>query len=168
MNKIIRILPFVLVGFVLFLPNFNSAQAYCSDTCAPYGETQCADSTHFQTCGYFEYDGCRTWSDAQSCGAGQTCQSGECVEEETYCSDECAPYGETQCSDSTHFQTCGYFEYDECRTWSNSQSCGAGQICQAGGCITEPDCTSHYEKRCYNGDSYWYDSCGHRETKYQD
>jgi hypothetical protein len=29
----------------------------------------------------------------------------------------------------------------------------------------EEACESHHEKRCYNGDVYWYDSCGNREDR---
>ncbi|MFW5884841.1 MAG: hypothetical protein ACOCUF_01240 [Patescibacteria group bacterium] len=33
--------------------------------------------------------------------------------------------------------------------------------------VEEP-CTSHDHKKCYNGDAYWYDSCGNREEKVDD
>jgi len=35
-------------------------------------------------------------------------------------------------------------------------------------CDCKPDCVSEDEKRCYNGDVYWYDDCGDREDKYED
>ena len=29
-------------------------------------------------------------------------------------------------------------------------------------------CVSHYSRKCYSGDVYWYDSCNHREEKKED
>ncbi len=34
--------------------------------------------------------------------------------------------------------------------------------------VQEPDCTSHANYSCYDGDLYWYDSCGNKEDKKQD
>lgn len=35
------------------------------------------------------------------------------------------------------------------------------------GCNECDSCISHYERRCYNDDVYWYDSCGNREGRYE-
>jgi len=45
-------------------------------------------------------------------------------------------------------------------------SCDYG--CEDAKCNPPPPCISHHEKKCYNDDVYWYDSCGDREERYQD
>ena len=46
------------------------------------------------------------------------------------------------------------------------EKCEEGYSCVDGECVEE--CESHYEKRCYEGDVWWYDSCGNREEKYEE
>jgi hypothetical protein len=58
---------------------------------------------------------------------------------------------------------CGYWTI--CGETVNCGGCAHDQSCDSGVC--EDDCESHDEKRCYNDDVYWYDSCGHRESRYK-
>lgn len=69
-----------------------------------------------------------------------------------------------------------------CGSWTN-QGCGANDCslsqmyqtrsCTPSGCDTESqciddtscDCSSHAGYNCYNGDVYWYNSCGNMEEK---
>jgi hypothetical protein len=54
----------------------------CADECAYEGQTKCYDSTHKQACGNYDSDCCLEWSSAQSCGSGQTCQNGSCINQQ--------------------------------------------------------------------------------------
>jgi len=58
---------------------------------------------------------------------------------------------------------CGYWTI--CGATVNCGGCGDDLSCDSGVC--QDDCESHDEKRCYNDDVYWYDSCGHRESRYK-
>ena len=40
--------------------------------------------------------------------------------------------------------------------------------CADGKCNSQETCTPHASKKCYNGDVYWYDSCGAREGRFDD
>ena len=51
----------------------------CWDECSYDGKRECTDSTHYRTCGNYDSDYCLEWSSSQSCGAGKTCQDGQCV-----------------------------------------------------------------------------------------
>lgn len=48
---------------------------------------------------------------------------------------------------------------------TSSSHCGSNETCSSGQCVS---CTSHYKKKCYVGDVYYYDSCDNREEKYDD
>ena len=82
------------------------------------------------------------------------------------CSDECDYMGQTRCYDANFAQTCGNYDSDSCLEWSSPQNCGANHVCENGTCVEE--CTSHYTKKCYANDLYWYNSCNDREEKYQE
>ncbi len=61
------------------------------------------------------------------------------------------------------FSGCVYHPQDDRwvdtgNTRDNQDLCPAGQNCQNGVC----GCVSEYSRDCYNGDAYWYDSCGNR------
>jgi len=71
------------------------------------------------------------------CGAGETCCSSDsapvCTQAQS-CDDLCSQSGLRECTDSTHFWTCGNYDSDSCLEWSSSQACGAGQTCSNGEC----------------------------------
>ncbi|OGY22169.1 MAG: hypothetical protein A2126_00575 [Candidatus Woykebacteria bacterium GWB1_45_5] len=54
------------------------------------------------------------------------------------CSDECSPSGAKQCTDGTHYKTCGNYDTDSCLEWSSSTSCPAGQTCSGSGVCSAP------------------------------
>ncbi len=48
---------------------------------------------------------------------------------------------------------------------TDGTSCGTNKMCQNGFCVESGTCESHYEKKCYQDDVYWYDSCDNREER---
>ena len=93
-------------------------------------------------------DGC-----GGSCGtcAGATlCEQGACV-----CPAECAPEGKKECTDDTHYRTCGDLNSDDCLEWTTS-ACTGGDTCHGEGiCDCAPSCAG---KEC--GDNGCGGSCG--------
>ncbi len=79
------------------------------------------------------------------------------------CNDECFEIGDKQCADDG-YQVCGE-DSDGCLVWSSTVNCDSDETCSYGACVEE--CTSNYEKKCHDGDVYWYDSCGTRESQYK-
>ena len=55
----------------------NQCVPVCSNQCSS-GQKQCSNSTAYQTC-VQNASGCWVWSNANSCSAGQTCSSGNCI-----------------------------------------------------------------------------------------
>ncbi|MGY4884185.1 MAG: right-handed parallel beta-helix repeat-containing protein, partial [Nanobdellota archaeon] len=55
----------------------------CTNSCSQLGLTECASSTYFRTCDNYDDDSCLEWGGLTSCGSGETCEGGECVEENT-------------------------------------------------------------------------------------
>jgi len=49
------------------------------------------------------------------------------------CSNDCSPSGSKQCTDSTHYKTCGNYDSDSCLEWSSTSSCPSGQTCSGSG-----------------------------------
>jgi len=66
----------------------------------------------------------------------------------TYCSGS-----SSSCSGTTSYSS-----------WTTYESCSSSQKCQNNDCVSA--CTSNYEKKCYSGNVYWYDSCGNRGDLY--
>ena len=142
----------------------NFVYADCSDNCyseCSYGQRACAGTTGYKVCSNFDCDPCYEWSSTYSCCSDKVCNNGYCV---AACTDECS-YGDRRCYDSG-YQVCSNFDSDSCYEWSSTYSCGSGKTCSNGQCVTT--CTSHSYKQCYAGDVYWYDSCGDKESKYED
>jgi hypothetical protein len=97
---------------------------------------------------------CTSWT-SQGCGGGcaltelrftRTCTpSGcdittKCVADVTCgaCTDQCSS-GQKECTDSTHYRTCGQYDTDTCLDWSSSKACSAGQTCSGAGiCVITP------------------------------
>jgi hypothetical protein len=52
------------------------------------------------------------------------------------CSNECSPSGAKQCTDGTHYKTCGNYDGDTCLEWSSTTSCPSGRTCSGGICST--------------------------------
>ena len=72
-----------------------------------------------------------------------------CVDEEPepeQCTNECIT-GQTKCSDTSHRQTCGQYDLDDCFEWSAGQVCSGSTACGYGIC---PD-DKRPAWRCENG-----------------
>jgi|GEM_PF-6568139 len=93
-------------------------------------------------------DGCS--GSCGGCPAGKDCVDGACT-----CVDLCGPVGAKECTDATHFRTCGDPDADTCLEWSPESACTAGDTCQLGGCDCLPSCAG---KAC--GDDGCGGSCG--------
>jgi uncharacterized membrane protein YgcG len=52
------------------------------------------------------------------------------------CNNECSPSGAKQCTDGTHYKTCGNYDADTCFEWSAATSCPSGKTCSGGTCGT--------------------------------
>ncbi len=109
----------------------------CQSVCQANAR-QCASGSAYQVCGDYNNDGCLEWGQAQSCPAGQGCQSGECV---ATCQNVCQA-GARRCASGNEYQVCGDSNGDGCLDWGQSQSCAAGQVCEEGQCKTSSQCRS--------------------------
>ena len=77
-----------------------------------------------------------------------------CTKQAVQCSGGADP-GEKKCEGNN------VYKCSNDGVWEFYESCSSNEKCQDGQCIIS--CISHYEKKCYNGDVYWYNSCGERE-----
>ena len=106
----------------------------------------------------------------RQCLSNQVCQSGRCVTQKSSCNNDCSCLSQRRCAPScllhNQYQICGNYDSDPCFEWSPIHNCPANQTCQNGQCIAK--CSSHYTKRCYNNDLYWYNSCNVKEAKYKE
>jgi hypothetical protein len=109
------------------------------DACAVFGTICCPGIT-----------GCvKWWENENNCGScGVKCSTGkECrlnvpgdytkgASCQSGCSDECSPSGAKECTDSTHYKTCGNYDTtDTCLEWSTTtKACSYGQTCSEGNC----------------------------------
>jgi hypothetical protein len=80
----------------------------------------------YTTCGYFDEDPCRDWSDPVECASDKICEGGDCV---ISCSDQCV-WGERRCL-GDEYQECGYHDADTCLDWGDQIACPEYQVCQA-------------------------------------
>jgi hypothetical protein len=93
-SKILKILPLLLVGIVLFLPNFGFAQTSCYDECSYVGAYSCS-GTSARICGTgYDADYCLEWSPLQSCDTrcfvcGDGVCNSDCGEKYANCSADC-------------------------------------------------------------------------------
>ena len=127
----------------------------CTNECESNGQKECHENG-VRTCGDANDDGCLEWSAVTPCNAGKTCNKGACEDAPSQCSDECSD-GAKECSGDNGWRTCGQFDEDSCLEWGQVTPCGAGEICQSGGCVPNEklDCThecAQDEKKC-EGDS---------------
>jgi len=95
----------------------------CTNDCN-LGDRGCSGNG-FTTCGYFDEDPCRDWSDPVECASDKVCEGGGCV---MACSDQCV-YGERRCLGDA-YQECGYHDEDTCLDWGEQIACPEYQVCQ--------------------------------------
>lgn len=132
----------------------TEAEKDCTDQCSELGIRRCYDATHYQEC--ISPGACLDWGVAHACATGETCHSG-------WCDSDCAPEEEKRCFDGD------VYWYNSCGSRGELvRTCGSGEKCSNGKCLSSNGCTSMTEKGCYEGDVYWYDSCGNLEAVYDD
>jgi len=84
---------------------------------------------------------------------------------ETIGQDECTA-GTKQCYGAYQYQVCDDFDDDGFTEWGEPATCSNSGTCSGNG-ICSNDCYSHNYYQCYNGNVYWYDSCGSLEEMKQ-
>lgn len=94
----------------------------CTNDCN-MGDRSCEDNGYI-TCGYFDEDPCRDWSEPVACASDKICEGGDCV---MSCSDQCV-WGERRCL-GDEYQECGYHDEDTCLDWGDQVACPDTQIC---------------------------------------
>ncbi len=107
----------------------------CNDACED-GKIECLDdNSGFRTCQRGQ-DGCLAWN-VTNCGPAQVCQNEVCMDEAQPegCSHECSEH-QTKC-DGSGYRTCGQFDDDNCRDWSEITACSDGQKCKNGQCTDD-------------------------------
>jgi hypothetical protein len=95
----------------------------CTNDCN-MGDRGC-EGNGYTTCGYFDEDPCRDWSDPVACASDKICEGGDCV---MACSDQCV-WGERRCL-GDEYQECGYHDEDTCLDWGDQVACPEYQVCQ--------------------------------------
>ncbi len=119
--------------------NCSGEPVACQDKC-DYGQTTC-QGDKVMTCA--TSNDCTKWVPAVSCGGGQICKDGDCVEDVT----DCAPnkyYLECYQGDVWWFNTCDniYQEYD---------NCDFGEKCEDGQCKSQLENSCLDLVICING-----------------
>ena len=137
------------------LKNGQSHDIYAyADVSLPGGRPILGDSPKTVSC-VPNCDGKQCGSDGcgGSCGTclrSQNCNAdGLCVT--PVCNDECAAYGEKQCT-SLGYRECGYYDADPCLDWSGTKPCPGFSECILGEC-REVACSNACnlgEKKCSN------------------
>ena len=120
----------------------------CRDEC-PVGGTICVDNDTVAHCGNFDADFCRESGAPIDCDAGERCEQGACIDSTLPCSDECTTAGESICFGDTT-RVCGNFDSDTCLDLGAPVSCGLGQQCSAGQCVSfcTDECSTAGETEC--------------------
>ena len=92
---------------------------------------KCENDEHCKEKGEFCVNAlCQQCRDNSHCsGPGMMCASGKCDRKPGYCDDSVACPGNQKCREND----CG----PECLA---SDECGAGKMCQSGGCVAKPEC----------------------------
>jgi hypothetical protein len=72
----------------------------------------------------------------------------------------CRPITKQVCDGSSNITV-----YNPCMGEIDSfnKTCNSNETCQSGTCVDEQTCTPHGSVDCFNGDLWWYNSCGDRE-----
>ncbi len=103
-------------------PSCTPACSKGSKECSGNGYRECIDPNN---------DGCTVWSDVTACSTNQTCEGGNCIEQQPVCSNACEPSGKKRCNNGG-VQTCGDYNSDGCLEWGNDSPCELG--CENGQC----------------------------------
>ncbi len=127
----------------------------CSDEC-DQGSKRCSGEgadEGYDVCGNYDADPCLEWGNHTTCGAGEACVNGQCVED---CQDECPNAGARIC-DGDGYRTCrDNVDGDSCLEWSDITACPDGEACFDG------QCSEYCIQECTEGDRECY-GAGWRE-----
>jgi len=100
----------------------------------------------------------------------EECIIGDCTSANEICNvnvcESCPTnYGDCDNNDSTGCETNLNTDSSNCGSCGND--CQDGYSCVSGSCVEDSEeCTSNNYTQCYDGNVYWYDSCGEREGVY--
>lgn len=72
--------------------------------------------------------------------------------------------GTRQCYGAYQYQICDDYDDDGYTEWGEAQTCSNSGTCSGNG-LCSNDCYPHGSYSCYNGNVFWYDSCGTREEQ---
>jgi hypothetical protein len=136
----------------------------CSSTCTVESGWSCNTATP-NVC----TQGCTPSCSGRECGQN-TCNTGSCGScSNAHGTNTCSSAGLCQPVCSSGYDDCDGITTNGCETsltttsncgWCGN-SCSSGESCSGGSCVSS--CTSQSYSSCYNGDVYWYNSCGTRE-----
>ena len=125
----------------------------CSDECS--GDSECVGDNAYKECVDLDGDGCREWTEPQSCEENQICQNGSCKAAETSC-DDCE--GTSRCIDEHTYQVCEDIDDDGCKEWSENRSCQPEEICSEDACSAKqqecPEDSCEGTSRCVDEHTY--------------
>ncbi len=154
----------LIVSIIIFVNSpLVFATSCTTDSDCPTDGWYCTDSTTRRYYDYWCLSGSCTQTplNQQLCING--CLNGECI---TGCATECSPEGDTECTSSSRYKTCGDYDSDDCLEWSTSTtSCPAdGWYCESpntrhyrdygclgGGCSYSPSSQQLCSNGCING-----------------
>ena len=107
--------------------------AVCQDECEP-GQRRCVGNS-YQVCGGFDGDPCTEFGGGGACEDDEACDEGAC---QSVCDNECGE-GAARCTeDGLSRETCGNFDGDACREWSEPAACAATERCEVDTCVPQP------------------------------
>jgi len=99
----------------------------CEDSSAPY---LCSWDTRSYSDGLHEIT---VWA-RNGAGGENTSTINVIVRNREACTNECSSLGVRECTDASHYRTCGNYDADSCLEWSSPSSCSSGQTCSGGSC----------------------------------
>lgn len=114
----------------------------CSDQCGPVGELTCLADGTYRQCGQFDEDSCLDFDTPATCPPNTDCRPEGCVPR---CEDACDTEGASLCGEDGGVYECLDQNRDGCLDLVPSGSCDAGELCEAGACVSEApvDCETN-------------------------
>ncbi len=129
-------------------PAENNNPKGCTDYCE-LNERTCLDSQTLVECA-INQNGCLDFTNPTQCGDALVCSNGACVDDDSECSDECAPGDPPRCTIDGQRETCADHGQTGCLSYGAPTQCEADTYCDAasGDCI-KPAC----ENECTEGET---------------
>ncbi|MCA3012130.1 MAG: carboxypeptidase regulatory-like domain-containing protein, partial [Myxococcaceae bacterium] len=113
----------------------GGGSASCVNLCS--GSVSICDSAGVRTCQVDALTGCRVFGQPVACAMGQSCSGGSC---QATCTNQCT-LNATQCASSGAPVRCQTLS-NGCTDWVLQPTCGLGQVCSGGACVTSSTCTN--------------------------